>query len=164
MLPAENREHGMAELKVGVVDVFIVDPRPSGWRVLILRRGEGTRCTGAWEVVHGRIEPDERPEDAADREIREETGLATTRLYNVTCHPFYLHRFGVVQVAVVFAAFADSSDTPTLGPEHDRYEWVSVDEALSRLVWPRSRAALRDVTALLATGDAGPVEDVLRIR
>lgn len=154
----------MTELKIGVVDVFLVDPRPDGWKVLVMRRAAGTRCTGAWEVIHGRIEEHERPEDAADREIREETALETTRLYNVTCHPFYLHRFGVVQVAVAFAAFADSRVAPTLGAEHDLAEWVDVDEAMRRLVWPRSRAALRDVQALLAAGDAGPVEDVLRIR
>ena len=153
----------MAELKVGVIDVFVIHPRAEGWRVLTLRRAEGTRCTGAWEVVHGRIEGDERPEVAAQRELREETGLVAERLYNVTCHPFYLHRFGVVQVAVVFAAFVDSAHPVTIGPEHDRAEWVSIDEAMERLVWPRSRASLRDIEALLRTGDAGPVEDVLRI-
>ncbi|MBK6841293.1 MAG: NUDIX domain-containing protein [Gemmatimonadetes bacterium] len=153
----------MAEIKVGVVDVFVIDPRPDGWKVLVLRRAAGTRCTGAWEVVHGRIEGDERPEDAAIREMREETGLAPLRLYNVTCHPFYLHRFGVVQVAVVFAAFADSAVAPTLGAEHDQGEWVGVEEAMERLVWPRSRHSLADIRALLRSGDAGPVEDVLRV-
>src|SRR5690606_11405676 len=102
---------------------------------LVLRRAEGTRCTGAWEVVHGRIEGEERPEEAALRELREETGLAAQRLYNVTCHPFYLHRFGVVQVAVVFAVFADSAVALALGEEHDAGEWVSVDVAMQRLVW-----------------------------
>jgi len=154
----------MVELRIGVVDVFVVDPRPDGWKVLTLRRAEGTRCTGAWEVVHGRIEDGERPEDAAEREVREETALPISRLYNVTCHPFYLHMFGVVQLAVVFAAFADSTVAPTLGVEHDRGEWVDVDEALRRLVWPRSRASLREIQSLLAAGDAGPVEDVLRVR
>ncbi len=154
----------MVEFKIGVVDVFLVDPRPEGWRVLTLRRAVGTRCTGAWEVVHGRIEEGERPEDAAEREIREETALAITRLYSVTCHPFYLHKFGVVQLAVVFAAFADSRTQPTLGSEHDLAEWVDVDEAFRRLAWPRSRATLRDILSLLAAGDAGPVEDVLRVR
>lgn len=153
----------MTEVKVGVVDVFVIDPRPEDWRVLVLRRAAGARCPGAWEVVHGRIENDERPEEAAVRELREECALAPSRLYNVTCHPFYLHRFGVVQVAVVFAAFVDSATAVTTAEEHDRAEWISVDAALERLVWPRSRASLRDIAALLASGDAGPVEDVLRV-
>ena len=87
----------MTELAVGVIDVFVVDPN-LGFRVLVLRRGEGTRCTGAWEVVHGRVEGSERPEDAAVREVGEETGLAVARLYNVICQPFYLHRLSTVHV------------------------------------------------------------------
>lgn len=154
----------MVEFKIGVVDVFVIDPRPDGWKVLTLRRAAGTRCTGAWEVVHGRIEEGERPEDAAEREVREETALEVTRLYSVTCHPFYLHSFGAVQLAVVFAAFADSAVAPTLGVEHDRGEWVDVEEAQRRLVWPRSRALLTEIQSLLRSGDAGPVEDVLRVR
>jgi 8-oxo-dGTP pyrophosphatase MutT (NUDIX family) len=153
----------MVDLKVGVVDVFVLDPSRE-LRVLALRRAPGTRCTGAWEVIHGRIEPGESPEDAAMREVREEAGLEARRLYNVICQSFYLHRMATVQVAVVFAAFADSNDRITLGPEHDRGDWLSLDEALTRLSWPRSRQALRDIGDLLRGGDAGPMEDVLRVR
>jgi 8-oxo-dGTP pyrophosphatase MutT (NUDIX family) len=154
----------MVQLQIGVVDVFVVDP--SGpFRVLLLRRGPGTRCTGAWEVVHGRIEEGagERPEEAARREVHEETGLPVRALYNVTCHPFYLHRHSTVQLAVVFAAVADSSLPVLLGDEHDAWEWVPMDVALDRLAWPRSRHTLRDIRQLLEGGDAGPVEDVLRV-
>ena len=129
----------------------------------MLRRGDGTRCTGAWEVVHGRIEPDERPEDAAVREVGEETGMAVDRLYNVTCQPFYLHHLSTVHVAVVFVAFVGSGVEVRLGPEHDSAEWLTPDEAMARLSWPRSISALREVVHVLHTGDAGPVEDVLRV-
>lgn len=153
----------MTELVVGVVDVLVLRHGPYGLRTLVLRRAEGTRCTGAWEVVHGRIEPDERPEDTAIREVREETGLAVQRLYNLTCQPFYLHRSSTVQVAVVFVAFVPEGDIQ-LGAEHDLAEWLAPDEAMDRLSWPRSVAALRDAVRVLHTGDAGPVEDVLRVR
>lgn len=153
----------MTELAVGVIDVFVVDPS-NGFRVLVLRRGEGTRCTGAWEVVHGRVEGPERPEDAALREVEEETGLGVARLYNVICQPFYLHRLSTVHIAVVFAAFVDSTRPVRLSAEHDRFEWLAVDEAISRLTWPRSRRALEDVRDMLGSGDAGPAEDVLRVR
>ena len=153
----------MTELRVGVVDVFVVRPLPDGWRVLALRRGPHTRCPGAWETVHGSIEPDERPEQAAVREVREETGLAVERLYNVTVHPFYLHMLGTVQLAVVFTAFVAEPAAVTLGEEHEAHEWLSVEAALDRFVWPRERSTLRDAYALLRGGDAGPVEDVLRV-
>ena len=50
-----------------------------------------------------------------------------------------------------------------LGPEHERYEWLAVADAMSRFAWPREKRALADAVALLGGGDAGPVEDVLRV-
>ena len=152
----------MTDLRVGVVDVFVVRHNARGLSLLVLRRAEGTRCTGAWEVVHGRVDPGERPEEAAVREVREETGLSIERLYNLTCQPFYLHRLSTVQVAVVFVAFVGDGDV-TLSVEHDQAEWLPPDEASALLSWPRSISALRDAVQVFHTGNAGPVEDVLRV-
>ena len=154
---------GTTEIRAGVVDVYVIRPRPDGWRVLVLQRSLDTRCPTAWETVHGRLEAGERPEDGARREVEEETGLPIERLYSVTVQPFYLHAFGMVQLAVVFCAFVAEPATVVLGPEHQAHEWLNVEEALGRFVWPREREALREIVHLLAAGDAGPVEDVLRV-
>jgi len=153
----------MTDLRVGVIDVYVIRPYRADWLVLSLQRAPGTRCPGSWETVHGRIEADERPEQAAVREVREETGLELDRLYNVTCQPFYLHTVGVVQMAVVFAAFVTEDSDVRLGVEHERYEWLSMGEAAARFTWPREREALEHIEILLGTGDAGPAEDVLRV-
>ena len=153
----------MTNVNVGTVDVYLIAPDPTGWGVLALQRSLGTRCPTAWETVHGRIEPGESPEQAAVREVQEETGLAVHRLYNVIVQPFYLHTLATVELAVVFAAFVNRGDPVTLGEEHMRSEWLSPDDALERFVWPRERQALRDVLQLLGAGHAGPVEDVLRV-
>jgi 8-oxo-dGTP pyrophosphatase MutT (NUDIX family) len=97
------------------------------------------------------------------RETIEETGLRVERLYNVCCQPFYLHKLGVVQVAVAFAAFFEVPAVPVLAEEHDAFEWLPYDEGIERITWPRSRHALRDIRALLGGGDAGPAEDVMRV-
>jgi 8-oxo-dGTP pyrophosphatase MutT (NUDIX family) len=153
----------MAELSIGTIDVYVVRPLADGWRVLVLQRSLDTRCPTAWETVHGHIEPGEEPQQAAIRELREETGLSATRLYNVTVQPFYLHVTNTVQLAVVFAAFVGEPGTVSLGPEHSRAEWLSVEDALDRFAWPREREALREIVHLLHRGDAGAVEDVLRV-
>jgi type II secretory ATPase GspE/PulE/Tfp pilus assembly ATPase PilB-like protein/8-oxo-dGTP pyrophosphatase MutT (NUDIX family) len=147
----------------GVVDVYVIRPLAEGWRVLTVRRSMDTRCPGAWETVHGRIEDDERPELAAKREVREETGLEIERLYNVTVQPFYLHLLETIQLAVVFAAFVAEPADVELGTEHQEHAWLTVEEAQARFVWPRERQALSEIRQLLATGDAGAVEDVLRV-
>ncbi|MEO5815888.1 MAG: ATPase, T2SS/T4P/T4SS family [Gemmatimonadaceae bacterium] len=154
----------MASVNVGTVDVYVVALEADVWRVLVLQRSKETRCPGAWETVHGRIEPGEEPEDAAVREVAEETGLAIDRLYNVTVQPFYLHKSHTVEIAVVFAAFVDSHKPVTLGSEHQAYEWLSAEEALERFFWPREREALQQVMHLYRTGDGGEAEDVLRVR
>ena len=154
----------MASVNVGTVDVYLVALEEGSWRVLVLQRSMDTRCPGAWETVHGRIEPGEEPDDAALREVGEETGLAIERLYNVTVQPFYLHNTHTVELAVVFAAFVNPALPITTGAEHQRYEWVSADEALGRFFWPRERAALQDVLHLYRFGDGGEAEDVLRVR
>jgi type II secretory ATPase GspE/PulE/Tfp pilus assembly ATPase PilB-like protein/8-oxo-dGTP pyrophosphatase MutT (NUDIX family) len=154
----------MASVNVGTIDVYLVALERGSWCVLTLQRALDTRCPGAWETVHGRIEPAEEPEEAALREVAEETGLGVERLYNVTVQPFYLHHSHTVELAVVFAAFVDPALPVKLGAEHQQYEWVSSDEALERFFWPRERAALQDVLHLYRFGDGGEAEDVLRVR
>jgi 8-oxo-dGTP pyrophosphatase MutT (NUDIX family) len=153
----------VTDIKPGVVDVFVIRPVAPAWKVLVLQRAVDTRCPGAWETIHGRIEPGERPEHAALREIREEAGLDVQRLYSITVHPFYLHAQQTVQLAIVFAAFVAEPAAVVIGPEHRAHEWLSVEEAIQRFVWPRERSSMREIVSLLAAGDAGPVEDVLRI-
>jgi 8-oxo-dGTP pyrophosphatase MutT (NUDIX family) len=154
----------VTEIAAGTVDAYVIRPLRAGWRILVLRRAAETRCPGAWESVHGRLEPGERPEEAALREIREETGLETERLYAITVQPYYLKATATIQLAVAFAAFVAEPAEVTLGAEHERFEWLDVDEALARFAWPRERVALGEIVSLLREGDAGAVEDVLRMR
>jgi hypothetical protein len=58
---------------------------------------------------------------------------------------------------------ADDAEV-TLGEEHQRFEWLTVEGACDRFTWPREAHALRDAHHLLGRGDAGTVEDVLRIK
>jgi dihydroneopterin triphosphate diphosphatase len=153
----------MAELKIGTVDVYVIRPLRDGWRVLVLERADDTRCPGTWETVHGSIDEGEEPEHAAMREVAEETGLTIERLYSVGVQPFYLPKSHIVQIAVGFAAFVAEPTDVVVGSEHQASEWLSVEDARQRFHWPRERDGLRDAVKLLASGDAGPAEDVLRV-
>ena len=150
----------MTAVRVGVVDVCVLRAVGRGWKVLVLRRAKGTRSPGSWELVHGHIEKRERPVRAAHRELIEETGLKTDRLYSITVNPFYLIKTDTVQIALVFAALVDS-ERVVLGTEHDKYEWLSVAAATKRLTWPRDAESLRHTRQLVKSGNAGVVEDVL---
>ena len=152
----------MTDVRVGVVDVVVIRIVGRAWRILTLQRGPHGRSDGSWETVHGRIEAGERPEVAARRELFEETGLRDERLYSITVNPFYLHQWGSVQLAVVFAAFV-TDERITLGVEHKKFEWLTMAQAAKRLTWPREVEALAHIRKLLRSGSAGVVEDTLRV-
>lgn len=147
----------------GVVEVYVIRRNSGDWRVLTLQRASDTKRPDSWESVYGKIDDDERPERAAVREVREETGLEIEALYNLTVSSFYLHEKRTVQMAIAFVAFVKDESEVTLSEEHQKHEWLSVDDAARRFTWPRAGHALADARHLFAKGSAGPVEDVLRV-
>ena len=154
----------MSGIAVRYIDVYILRRVSDAWELLTLRRGAGTRCTGAWEVVHGHLEDGERPVATALRELREETGFEAERLYNLSrVETFYRHATDEVALIPVFVAMVPGGRDPALGPEHDAWRWRPLAEAGTMLAWPRSARALEDIARIFTGVDAGPLEDVLRV-
>lgn len=145
------------------VDVYVLRGTGPTLEVLALRRSGAGRSPGAWEAVHGHLDAGERPVDGALRELREETGLAPLRFYNLSrVDSFYLHRDDVVMRIPAFVAFVAEDAAVRLSEEHDAFEWRPARSG-GAFAWPREGRALADAVHLFATGDAGPLEDMLRI-
>jgi 8-oxo-dGTP pyrophosphatase MutT (NUDIX family) len=154
----------MTRISVSLVDVFVLRGQGATLECLVLRRGVGGRCPGSWETVHGHIEAGETPAEAALRELAEETGTTPLRVYNLSrVEAFYQHKRDEIAMIPVFAAFVAADASVRLGAEHDRFEWLAVPDAVARFAWPREGRALADAVALVGGGDAGTVEDVLRV-
>lgn len=146
------------------VDTYALRGARERLEVLALRRGTRGRNPGSWETVHGTIEAGETPVQASVRELREETGLVPERFYNLSrTEAFYQHRSDEVALIPVFAAFVAPGAAVQLSAEHDRAEWLSIAEAARRFAWPRERRALEDILSIVGGGDAGLLEDILRV-
>ena len=155
----------MTTIRVSYVDVYVLRRVGDDIEVLVLRRGKSGRCPHSWETVHGHIDAGETPEEAALREMTEETGLVPEQFYNISrVEMFYRHSLDEIALIPVFAAWVDPKAVQVLSPEHDRAEWLSPAQAKARFAWPREGRALEDIVHLLGSGNAGPVEDVLRVR
>lgn len=153
----------MTHIRVSIVDLYVLRECGATLECLLLRRGDRGRCPGVWEAVHGHIEGDERPTQAALRELREETGLEPLRLYNLSrVEQFYQHRLDEIALVPVFVALVAPDASIHLGAEHDAAEWLALDAARSRFAWPRERRALNDIEELFS-GGLGPIEDVLQV-
>jgi len=149
---------------VSFVDTYALRGAGPTLEVLALRRGPNGRNPGSWETVHGTIESGETPVQASLRELREETGLVPAKLYNLSrTEAFYQHKSDELALIPVFAAFVAPSATVKLSAEHDRAEWLSARDAAGRFAWPRERRAMDDILSIVGGGDAGLLEDVLRV-
>ena len=154
----------MASVQIKFVDTYALRGAGDTLEILALRRGVHGRCPGSWETVHGTIEPGETPVQASLRELREETGLVPAKFYNLSrTEAFYQHRTDELALIPVFAAFVAPGSGVRLSPEHDRAEWLRPRDAAARFAWPRERRAVDEILSIVGGGDAGLLEDVLRL-
>ena len=130
-----------------------VVPLGADGRVLLLRRSEARG--GFWQQVTGRLEPGESPDEAARRELAEETGA------DVPVEPLgYRHAFAldpslnrvspgalVVVEETAFAARLPDGFSARLSDEHAEHAWVTPEEAAARLRFAGLRKAIRLATA-----------------
>ncbi|HTI06760.1 MAG TPA: NUDIX domain-containing protein [Gemmatimonadales bacterium] len=146
------------------VDTYALRGAGDQLEILVLRRSRNGRCPGSWETIHGTIEPGESPVQASLRELGEETGLVPEKFYNLSrTEAFYQHRTDELALIPVFAAFVARGASVRLSTEHDRAEWLAAKDAAARFAWPRERRAVEDILSIVGGGDAGLLEDVLRV-
>lgn len=90
---------------------------PEGYR-LVLRRSPtaGTLRAGNWVEPGGLVRLDESPEEAAVRELREETGIEV--------QPGWLRELPFESITLRFGVEFDHRPVVQLSDEHDAFKWV----------------------------------------
>ena len=106
-----------------VVAAALVD---SDGRVLLAKRPEGRSMAGLWEFPGGKIEADERPEDALIRELREELGIAVKEAC-LAPFTFASHTYGAFHLLMPLYVCRRWEGTPQ-PKHHAALKWVRPNE------------------------------------
>lgn len=115
--------------------------------MLALRRSVDAEAgPGLWEVVSGRIEPDEAPLDAAMREVQEETGL-TVAIDPRPVTAYVARRIDAPMIVVVYRADHVAGSVRT-SAEHDDWAWMRPAAFAERSTLDQLVAAVQRAFAL----------------
>ncbi len=120
------------------VDIALVIPHRNAL-FLVARRAEGLHLAGTWEFPGGKIEPGERPVDAARRELAEETGLTDAEL-----EPLVVVVHDYAEAPLRFHVFVarDPVGAVTMDAQRE-HAWLSLEELLSLEMPEANRQMLR---------------------
>ncbi len=126
---------------------------PDGGRVALLLARDPARG-GGWQPVTGKVEPtDPTLEDAARREVLEETGLAAVTMLDLGVESMFTGYDGHSYQERSFAAEAlEGEGDVRLSEEHHDMAWVPFVEVEARLTYDENRRAFRALVAALDTG------------
>jgi 8-oxo-dGTP pyrophosphatase MutT (NUDIX family) len=133
--------------------IFVFRRSGNGEQVLLTHRCP--ELGGYWHTVAGGIEDMETDDEAALRELSEETGFDGTGKLDPRRH-FYSYSLseepparkdiyppGSEQISVTcFRLDAPRGWEPSLNCEHDDFRWCGLEEALNLLRWPTVSEAL----------------------
>ena len=129
-------------------------PTPATTEYLLLQRTAARG--GFWQGVSGGVEVGESLEQAARREVREETGYQRFIRFQPLDYryrypldrPTWGHLYApevemIDEECFVAEVDLDQGEPVMDANEHDQYRWLDVQQALPLLVWPENQAALR---------------------
>jgi 8-oxo-dGTP diphosphatase len=118
--------------------------------VLLVRRALPPR-EGCWDCPGGFIDPDEHPEDALRRELREELGVQAEigPLVGI-----FMDRYGTNGESTlnIYYHVPAMAGTPTAGSDAEGVSWFALDGLPDQFAFDNNRHALRALAQVLARG------------
>jgi 8-oxo-dGTP pyrophosphatase MutT (NUDIX family) len=106
-----------------------------------------------WDFPRGNIEKGEKAEDTAKREIEEETGIKDLKFlknFEQKVKWFYRRENKLILKEVIYFLAQTDEREVKISEENVGYEWLSYEEALSKLK-PTSQKVLKEAMKFLSS-------------
>jgi len=107
---------------------------------------------GHWDLPKGKVEQNESDEQAALRELEEETGITDVTLipeFEETIHYFFKREGQTISKDVIFFLGKVDVKDITLSHEHKEFEWLPLNQALEKVTFESAKEVLRKADAFL---------------
>lgn len=132
------------------VEVFLFK-RCTGGEISFLMLKRVPEKGGFWQPITGNVEKEESFEEAATREVREETGIFIILKLINTGYSFDFFDDNRLQHEIVFGAEIKEEAEIILSQEHTEFKWVNKEEALNNyLKWPGNKEGLKKISQILS--------------
>lgn len=108
---------------------------------------------GHWDLAKGKIEGDESKQDAAVRELLEETSLTAKIIDGFEHHLSYhfRHQGSLIEKTVYFFVGELESGRVHLSDEHIGFAWLSYEDSLKKLTFENAREIIKKAELFLRT-------------
>lgn len=119
-------------------------------KLLLLQRADGKLEPGKWGVPAGKLEHNEAPENAAKRELFEETGIFLENSSGIQhLNSLYIRKPEVDYVYHVFKVQLDRIPEVHLSDEHQDYRWVTSKDIETIALMDGAKEALQHYQAMI---------------
>jgi bis(5'-nucleosidyl)-tetraphosphatase len=108
---------------------------------------------GHWDFPKGAVEKGETQEQAARREIFEETGIRVESFipgFKKEIEYYYRRQNNLAHKRVIFYLVKTEESRVRISFEHSGYDWLTYDQLLRRLTFENAKNVLRDANTFLA--------------
>jgi dATP pyrophosphohydrolase len=161
--PAARELTAVPSLVSDAVDAYVIRRMNARLQFLLLQRRADAPFGGSWQAIHARVDDQEPALEAAERGLKETTGLDASIVYSADyVNQIFDHARDAVVLIPVFAFEVGPQVKIEPGPDFVAHEWLERDEATSRLLWSGQRWSIRHIDDVIGAG--GPAAEFYRIR
>jgi len=133
-----------------LVDLYIYHNEAETIRFLILKRSDKVKYSGQWRMVGGKVCSHESADEAAIRELHEETNLQADLFWTLpSVNTFYEHQTDSIHHIPAFAAQVDPGKPIKLNHEHLEWQWIAARSIADYIFWPEQQRLMRLLASII---------------